>query len=215
MHYPLRDALLDMLNGSLPLPKFANKIEGFLSLYPRENVYAMYLSIGSHDTKRLISSLKADIRKVKLAFLLQFAYPGTPSIYYGDEIGLRGEKDPYNRRAFPWEQDEWNHELRNYVRSLALFRKQSQALCRGEFHRVALNSENNLYAFARISEEQQVLTMVNPSSEAHQYTIPVEKLGWREGQIVEDALTQAKYTVSQGALVLSLAYWDGVMIKNI
>lgn len=215
MHYPFRDALLDMLNGSLPLAKFADKIESFLSLYPRENVYAMYLSIGSHDTKRMISSLKADIRKVKLAFLLQFVYPGTPSIYYGDEIGLRGEKDPYNRRAFPWEEEQWNHELRNYVRSLALFRKQSHALCRGEFHRVALNSENNLYAFARTSEEQQVLTMVNPSSEAHQYTIPVEKLGWREGQIVEDALTQARYTVSQGALVLSLAYWDGVMIKNI
>jgi glycosidase len=215
MHYPLRDALLDMLKGSLPLSKFADKIESFLSLYPRENVFAMYLSIGSHDTKRLFTSLSADIRKAKLAFLLQFAYPGTPSIYYGDEIGLPGEKDPYNRRAFPWEKEKWNHELRNFVRSLALFRKQSHALCRGDFHRVALNSENHLYAFARVSEEQQVLTVVNPSSEAHQYTIPVEKLGWKEGQIVEDALSQARYTVSQGALVLSLAYWDGVMIKNI
>jgi neopullulanase len=214
MHYPLRDAMLDLLKGSLPLSEFANKIESFLSLYPRENVYAMYLSIGSHDTKRLFTCLDDDIRKVKLAFLLQFAYPGAPSIYYGDEIGVQGEKDPYNRRAFPWDQGQWNHELRDYARSLVLFRKQSHALRRGDFQQVVLNSENSLYAFARISEDQQVLTVINPSPKAHQYIIPVEKLGWEEGQIVEDALSQTKYSVSQGALVLSLGYWDGVIIKN-
>ena len=77
MHYPLRETLLDFLNGGfLTTGQFADKVEGFLNLYNRQNAYAMYVPLGSHDTERIMTVLK-DVRKVRLAFAFQFAYPGS------------------------------------------------------------------------------------------------------------------------------------------
>jgi glycosidase len=115
MHYPVRDALLRLLfAGTLDIPHFAEKVESLLTFYPRENAYAMYVPLGSHDTERLLTKVEGDVNKARLAFLFQFGYPGAPAIYYGDEIGLTGGKDPECRGAFPWDEKHWNNDLRQW-----------------------------------------------------------------------------------------------------
>ncbi len=69
--------------------------------YASENAFAHYLPLGSHDTERLRTMCGGDVRHVRLAFAFQFFYPGAPGIYYGDEIGMEGAKDPQSRACLP------------------------------------------------------------------------------------------------------------------
>ena len=102
----------------MPAPAFAERVEDLLTVYPRENIYAQYNLLGSHDTERILTIWEGDTRKVRLGLLFLFAYPGIPCIYYGDEVGLPGGKDPDCRRAFPWDRAEWDEELRGWVQQL-------------------------------------------------------------------------------------------------
>jgi glycosidase len=184
-------------------------------MYPRDNVYAMYLTMGSHDTRRLLNELKNDFNKVRLAFLLQFANPGAPAIYYGDEIGMPGEKDPDNRRAFPWDESEWNYELRGYVQKLITARKKHAALRRGEMARVHLSEDNRWYAFSRILGEEKVIVVINPNDKAREVEIPLKKLNLPDGTLFEDVVTAGRYRMSNQTLKVTLAPWSGKMLATL
>ncbi len=82
---------------------FAASIEYLLHLYPREVTEVQLNLLDSHDTARFLTMARGDVTALKLATLFQMTYPGAPSIYYGDEIGLEGRRDPDSRRAFPWD----------------------------------------------------------------------------------------------------------------
>ena len=148
MHYPLRSAVFDLLKGETTPTGFAGRLDQFVSAYPKENLHAMYLTLGTHDTRRLVNIMEGNMDKVRLAFLLQFAMPGAPAIYYGDEVGLEGEKDPDNRRAFPWDEGEWNHELRAFVKKLISLRKDMPALHQGNMQTIYTHDELNGFALA-------------------------------------------------------------------
>lgn len=213
MNYPFRDALLRLLYaGTLDMPHFIEKIEGLLSAYPRENVYAMYVPLGSHDTERLFTKVEGNVDKIKLAFLLQMAYPGAPAVYYGDEIGLAGGKDPDCRRAFPWDRSEWNLELHHWVRTLIHLRKRYPALRRGEYKRLFADPNNGHFAFARILGEEKILVAINASSSPQQFQIPCDPLGWSEGQMVRNPITGQKYTVEGKKFHVKLPAWSGVWV---
>ena len=215
MHYTLRDAILDLLEEEIKLADFVKKMEGFLTEYERENVYAMYLAMGSHDTRRLVTKMGGDMNKVKLAFLLQFSNPGAPAIYYGDEIGLPGEGDPDNRRAFPWDESGWNHELRKFVQKLISGRKRHAALRRGEMKRIHLSKTNGWYAFSRVLGEDKVVAAINPGKETRALDIPLKKLNLLDGTIFEDIVTAGRYRLTDQVLQVTLGPWSGVILTTI
>ena len=212
MHYPLRWAILSLISEEMSVSDFIAHQEKYISLYPPENLQAMYILLGSHDTRRLMTKLNGDVNKVKLAFLLQFANPGAPAIYYGDEIGLEGEKDPDNRRAFPWDESDWNTDLRGYIQKLISARKRHIALRRGDLKRVYLNNELTTYAFSRTLENETILMVINPSGETRHLSITVKELGWEDGKTVRDLLTDIHYQVSGEIVEMSLSPWNGVMV---
>ena len=211
MNYPLRDALIEFLaSGFLTASEFADKIEGLLTLYPRENVYAMYLPLGSHDTERLLTLMDGILEKVKLAFAFQFAYPGAPAIYYGDEVAITGGKDPDCRKAFPWRPEERNAELHGWVQQLIALRKQHGILRRGDFKRVAVDDRHNVYAFARTLSSQAVLVAINASPARREVRVPVNGLGFRNGQELRNLLGGEHYIVFGEVLALDLPPWGVV-----
>jgi len=213
MNYPLRDALLRLLYaGTLDMPHFVEKAEGLLKSYPRENVYAMYIPLGSHDTERLFTKVERSTEKAKLAFLFQFAYPGAPAIYYGDEIGLEGEKDPDSRRAFPWDQSSWNMELYQWVKSLIALRKRYPSLRRGDFQRLLADDTNGHYVFTRTLGEEKVVVAMNAAPHQQNVEIPITPLQWANGRVVHNLMDNSRYTVSGGKLTLSLLPWSGAWI---
>jgi glycosidase len=175
MHYPLRAAILDRLNGVRSLTQFVDNSEELLRIYPRENVYAMYLTLGSHDTERMLTVLGGNLDKARLAFLFQFAWPGAPAIYYGDEIGLEGGKDPECRRAFPWEPQEWKGDLRAWVQNLIAVRAARASLRRGDHSRLMVDEEHGLYAFVRTLGEERTLVVLNTSDQPQEVSLPVHE----------------------------------------
>ncbi|GAB4533771.1 MAG: glycoside hydrolase family 13 protein [Anaerolineales bacterium] len=189
MNYPVRKALLAYLNGEMGTQRFAESIEAVVRAYRPANLHAMYLPLGSHDTPRLWTLLGGDMDKVKLAFAFQFAFPGAPAVYYGDEIGLPGESDPDCRRAFPWDAPEtWQHALRAWVRRLIALRRDSVALRRGAYRLVLADDHRRLLAFVRQHPEESVLVVFNPGRLARTVCLPARELGWEEGRRLYDML---------------------------
>jgi cyclomaltodextrinase len=213
INYPLRDVVLEFLNGSfLMATEYAQKVEDLVTRYPRENAYAMYLCLGSHDTERLLTALGGNLDKIKLALAIEFAHPGAPGVYYGDEVGLQGGKDPGCRGAFPWNQALWNAELRAWVKTLIALRKRHTALRRGDYQRVYVDDRTRIYACARTLGSESILIAINASPVRRQVSLPVSRLGWADGHIVRDLLGQDEYIVSGDNLILSLRDWGAAWL---
>jgi cyclomaltodextrinase len=210
LNYPVKDALAAFLIGRENALQFAQRIDAIVKAYPRENLFAMFVPLDSHDTERFKTLVSGDTRKLKLAFLFQMSFPGAPAIYYGDEIGMEGGKDPDSRRAFPWRESTWDLELRQWVRLLVSLRKRTPALRRGEF--IRLLAEDGVYAFARILGEQNILVALNASGQEHRVEIPCVFLNWSEGRVLQSLVDGRKFSVTGGKLPLILPPWTGVWI---
>ena len=150
MNYPFRTAILNFLrtgdSGTLK-----DTVLTVLENYPRQVALCNMNLLGSHDTPRILTALVDDFdgpreqlavrtlseeqrslaqQRLQLATVLQFCLPGCPSIYYGDEAGMEGGKDPFNRRPFPWGAED--ARLTEHFRSLGQLRKNSAALRLGD-----------------------------------------------------------------------------------
>ncbi len=129
MNYPLRRAVLAYLfdEKSISLAEFAKRLR---EAFPKGRFGVPMNLLGSHDTIRLASLPCSNLQRVKLAFAILFFLPGAPCIYYGDEIGMIGGKDPDNRRAFPWDKllEGQGKPIYNYIRKLIELRKNSPVL---------------------------------------------------------------------------------------
>jgi len=213
MHYPLRDSLLRLVSSDgMDTSQFSARMETFLQIYPRENAYAMLLPVGSHDTERILTRLEGDVDKLKLIYLLQFACPGAPGIYYGDEIGLQGGKDPGCRGAFPWDESQWNPEIHKWVKSLIALRKQHGCLRRGDYLPVLVDERIGCFAFARTLGDEKIVVAVNASASRRHLRLPVAALGWEDGRILHNLLGRSELVVSGGTAFVYLAPWSGAYI---
>ncbi len=213
MDYPLREAILGYLGGKTTASQFGEKVEELLKVYPRENAYSMLLSLGTHDTERVYTLLGGELNKVQLAFTFLFAYPGAPAIYYGDEIGLEGGKDPDNRRTFPWEASQWKVELRELVQHLIALRKQFPALRRGEYLPLLADDKRGCYVFARKLGEEKILVALNASGTRRSLQIPVGGLGLPDGRILRDLLGKGEFIVAGDKVSVSVEPWSGAWLS--
>jgi cyclomaltodextrinase len=207
MNYPVRDALLALFTGEENAAQFDVRINELFSAYRSEYVSAMYVPLDSHDTERFRTAAGGKIDRLKLAFLFQMAFPGAPGIYYGDEIGLEGGKDPDSRRAFPWKETEWNQDLRAWVRTLISLRKRTPCLRRGGY--LSLYSQDGCYAFARTLGEEKILVVMNANNRSCKVEIPCSDLGWSDGLPLRGLISGENYTLTNGKLSLSLSPWNG------
>ncbi|MEL6382350.1 MAG: glycoside hydrolase family 13 protein [Cyanobacteria bacterium J06626_18] len=139
------------------------KIEELLALYPWEIQLTQLNLLSSHDTARALSVMGDDQASLELAVLLQLTFPGAPSIYYGDEVGLKGGLDPDCRRVFPQEAD-WNRALLKHHQALIALRHQYPALRTGKYR--TLVAQGQLYGFERQGEKDSLIVLVNAGDSA-------------------------------------------------
>lgn len=210
MNYPVRDALIALLQGAENATQFKNRIDSLFKSYSAETMSAMYVPLDSHDTERFKTVVDGNVQKLKLAFLFQMAFPGAPGIYYGDEIGLEGGKDPDSRRAFPWKESSWDHDLRSWVKTLISLRKRIPSLRRGDFQSVL--AEDDQYIFSRTLGEDKVVVVLNPCSRARQLQVSCSSLGWDDGHEVINLITNEVLSVTNGHISIKLDPWGGAWI---
>jgi cyclomaltodextrinase / maltogenic alpha-amylase / neopullulanase len=145
--------------------EYGAQIQQVLDLYPWQIQLTQLNLLASHDTARLLTIARGDKASVELATLLLLTFPGAPSIYYGDEVGLPGALDPDSRRGFPLES-QWELDVLDYHKQLIALRHKYAALRTGSYH--ILFAEGAVYVFARILGHEEIVVAVNVSTEPAQ-----------------------------------------------
>ncbi|MEA4910266.1 MAG: alpha-amylase family glycosyl hydrolase [Anaerolineaceae bacterium] len=192
-------------------PGFLQLAGDLLQRYPRPAVLAQLNLLDSHDTARFHTLLQGRRDLFRLATLFQMTYPGAPCIYYGNEIGLEGSHDPDNRRAFPWDESRWDHELRGYVQDCVRERHAHRALRDGEF--LPLYAEGQRLLYARRSPRETLLVAINRAEQPWRPEAPLQEL-LPEGSGLRVALGPAgQARVFQGRLDgLTLPPFSGALL---
>ncbi|HQN68491.1 MAG TPA: alpha-amylase family glycosyl hydrolase, partial [Anaerolineaceae bacterium] len=126
--------------------------------------------LDSHDMPRFLSLVSGNEKRLALAYLFILTYPGAPSIYYGDEIGLTGGKDPECRKTFPWDENEWNTDLRDQLKSYIALRNANPVLRTGAYK--VIYAHDGVIAYTRKNEEQTMLVILNANDSPKTVTIP-------------------------------------------
>lgn len=151
MNYPLRDALIAFfVERSIGAAELLERLEGQLRRYPPPAFHSLMNLLGSHDTERIMTAARGDRRAVEAMMLVAMAWPGVPTIYYGDEVGMTGGRDPHCRRCFIWGEREQDVRLWRYVRRLARARRTLAALAGGEPVAVRVVDSDDVAAFGRL-----------------------------------------------------------------
>jgi len=143
---------------------FARRLGELLVAYDPSTVAVQLNLLGSHDAPRLRTVLGGDVRRVRLAMLLQATLPGAPCLYYGDEVGLTGGNDPGCRGAFPWDGARWEGGLHATVRALFRLRLAEPALRDGP--QTTVGATGPAVAFERGSGPARFVVVANPGEEA-------------------------------------------------
>lgn len=182
MNYPFRTALLAYLLGG-DAAAFREAMETIRENYPPAAFYAAMNFLGTHDTPRILTILGGGtlsddrewqstyrlspeqralgLARVRLAAAVLFTFPGSPMVYYGDEAGMEGCGDPFNRGTFPWGQEDL--ELQGWFRKLGTLRKERPSLQRGSIR--WKESEGPLLVFTRNLPGERTITVVNAGPE--------------------------------------------------
>lgn len=186
--------------------EFANRIDHNRGLYKPDITYSQLNLLDSHDTPRFLSCVGGDKDALKLAFLFLFTYPGAPCVYYGDEVGVDGEHDPYCRKSFPWDESKWDKSLHAYVKDAIALRKKNEAFRRGDFTR--LWSADGMYAFSRSLDDKAFVVALNVSDSPQQAEVRFEA---RSPKVVFGAATGI--TAGDGRVRFTVPARSGVILK--
>lgn len=166
-------AAVDTANHPLDIgtAQFAQWLTRAMAGIPYENQLAQLNLLDSHDTPRFLTLLDDNVQAMKLAVTLLMTYPGTPCVYYGDEVGVAGGQDPDCRRCFPWDRSQWNLDLYEHYRLAIALRQSRRELRDGAF--AILHASGDVFAFARFTADAATVVAVNrgPATEQLQLAL--------------------------------------------
>ncbi|MEG2956033.1 MAG: glycoside hydrolase family 13 protein [Clostridia bacterium] len=194
MNYPFKDAILNYVRYG-GRDNIYYTVMTILENYPKPVINGLMNFLGTHDTERAITRLGAQelgnnggdrIWQVnrqkldeeqyfmgttlfKLASILQFFLPGMPCIYYGDEAGLFGYKDPFNRTCYPWGKEDEN--LLDFFKTIGKIRIDlKDDLFDAKFSFVEVTSQ--ICSFVRISNTKNIFVSINRTKEELKFELP-------------------------------------------
>jgi len=221
MNYPFANAVIEFARYGIA-EKFSQQIMTIVENYPAPALNVMMNHIGTHDTERVITALvgescenrdrewqekhntlskkayKKGVELLKLASTVQFMLPGVPSIYYGDEIGMQGYKDPFNRGYFAW--DNMNTELLEHYKKLGRIRNENGCLKEGGINFVS--SMLGCVAFERTAAGEALLVIANRNEEEISYNLP-ERWQYRTELLLGKEVNESVSVPAMSAVILS------------
>lgn len=225
MNYPFRTALIAYLLGG-DADEFRETLESLRENYPPHAFYSLMNFLSTHDTPRILTVLGADhvpgskeeravfrlsparrqlgLKRLRLAALVLFTFPGAPTVYYGDEAGMEGWEDPFNRAGYPWGQED--SELKSFFSKLAHLRREQPALQTGQLH--WRWTAGSLLVFARELDGQLLTTVVNAADTPQTLTLP-----WF-GDTARDLLSSEVLSPADNVLPLTLLPHQGLLLTT-
>lgn len=225
MNYPFRTVLIAYLLGG-DADEFRETLESLRENYPPHAFYSLMNFLSTHDTPRILTVLGADhvpgskeeravfrlsparrqlgLKRLRLAALVLFTFPGAPTVYYGDEAGMEGWEDPFNRAGYPWGQED--SELKSFFSKLAHLRREQPALQTGQLH--WRWTAGSLLVFARELDGQLLTTVVNAADTPQTLTLP-----WF-GDTARDLLSGEALSPADNVLPLTLLPHQGLLLTT-
>jgi cyclomaltodextrinase / maltogenic alpha-amylase / neopullulanase len=190
---------------------YADRIDRLLGMYPWPIQLTQLNLLDSHDSARLITIAGGDTASVRLATLLLMTFPGAPSVYYGDEIGLPGgNDDPDTRRTILWDRPEtWDVQALALHKRLIAMRRAHPALRTGAYRR--LYADADVYAFARADDDETLLVAVNVAEEPRSVVIPIDE-DFEAGAKPSAIYGENAVELSDGRIKIDLPARDGIVI---
>ncbi len=183
MNYPFRTVILNFLRERDDGYQFRETVMTIVENYPPQVLLCNMNMLGTHDTPRILTALVDDFdgsreekakrhlsrsqreiakERLLMASFLQYTLPGAPSLYYADEAGMEGYKDPFNRRTYPWGRE--NQTLLSHHKQLGRLRKQQEALRLGDLE--FFQAGDQKLGFSRSYQGKKLRVYVNRSSDA-------------------------------------------------
>lgn len=177
MNYPFKNTIINFVKGG-SAEDLRETVEAICENYPKPSLDCLMNVLGTHDTARILTVLGgkeyetreeraeallsgAELQKAKellrLASFLQFTLPGVPCVYYGDEAGLCGYEDPFNRRCYPWGNEDT--ELLDWYTRLSGARRSCPFFAEGEYK--TLRAQDNVFIFLRYKSSGSALCALN------------------------------------------------------
>jgi len=202
MNYPLRSAMINFVMNNITAEDFEKQIMSLKENYPAPAFYGLFNFLSSHDTERILTVLggknygnkdekcvarlndeeKANAkRKMKCIITLQMLLPGVPVIFYGDEAGIEGYRDPFCRRCFPWGNEDT--ELTSYYKNAIKLRNESSAFIDGEFE--PIYRFNRGFGFIRYNECDKYIVLINTGNSST-FRVDTARFGISELKNTED-----------------------------
>ena len=184
MNYPLREGIINFVKYS-NAESLKTCIETLMTNYPPPVINCLMNILGTHDTARILTIFGTDktfssktemaefslskeeyslaVKRLKAASFLQFFLPGVPSIYYGDEVGMEGLIDPFNRKFYPWGKE--NEEILSHYKKISEFRKKTEIFKDGLYK--TEYATGGVFIFTRYDEKDNLTFATNVSSSPH------------------------------------------------
>jgi len=222
MNYIFRNALIDYASGRDARNVYEN-IELMREAYPPQAFYALMNLLSSHDAARTLHQLGytgpgsspekiAEAKqRLRLAVLFQMTFPGAPTVFYGDEVGVTGGEDPFNRATYPWADLGGNPDsalLRDFQKMIGL-RNDHDVLRRGSIGAPA-HLDDHVIALTRQYRGVQAVTAYNSDAEAREITVQLPRTA--RNKVFKDALTGQRFTSHDGTLTLTVPALYGVVL---
>ena len=223
MNYPLRTATLRYLRGGRA-EDFRETMETVRENYPKPAFYSGLNILGTHDTPRILTALGEDgvpsdkleraayrlsperlelaMARLKMAAMLLYAFPGSPTLYYGDEAGMEGFEDPMNRRTFPWGRE--NQELQTLFKALGALREARPSLRQGDIRYIG--AEGAILVFERTLNGERTVIALNAGDTEREIELP-----WKTA-FAKELLSFQHFWARDGRVRLSLPPRSGVIL---
>lgn len=164
MNYPFKEAVIEyVFRAGNSAAKFAAMTNLYLNAYPPQTLHSLWNILDSHDTERILTLAFNQVDLLKIAVAIQMTFIGSPVIYYGDEVGMKGGKDPENRAPMLWDEEKWNWEIYDFYKTLIDLRRAHESIRDGEYE--VLTAEGPVFSFRRWKDYDEVIVVINPSRE--------------------------------------------------
>ena len=178
MNYRFRGAVLDFFVSDKYSPsQFDSSLAHIRADYPPAAAGTMFNILDSHDTERIRTLCKNDWNRERQAVLFQMTYPGVPCIYYGDEVGLQGGRDPDNRRAMIWDAAQQDQTILAFYKRLLALRRAHAVLRRGDYRTLVANNNTATFGFLRTYGKERVVVLFNRSAVPRSIPLSTAQIG--------------------------------------
>jgi len=186
---------------------FLCQLNEFQKAVPWGIISQQFNQITNHDSPRLLTLLGGQVDLVKLAFGLLFAIPGSPCIFYGDEIGMSGENALESRTCMRWDEESWNYDLLDFIKSICHLRQEHPSLSNGSFQ--VLLVEKDVLVFSRECKDEIMIVIACRKSSA-KLSIDVEMMGLSNGEVFIDSSQKTKYVIQNATIYIDRINKPGI-----